>query len=50
MGQNARAGEVAVSVDKVNFAEKLARFADHWQPCTDARFNECDIMVVKVQG
>ena len=39
-----------MSVDKVNFAEKLARFADHWQPRTVARFNECDIMVVKVQG
>ena len=39
-----------MSIDKVNFAEKLARFSDHWQPRTVARFNECDIMVVKVQG
>lgn len=39
-----------MSTDKVNLAEKLARFADHWQPRTVARFNECDIMVVKVQG
>jgi mannose-6-phosphate isomerase-like protein (cupin superfamily) len=39
-----------VSTDKVNLAEKLACFGDHWQPRTVARFNECDIMVVKVQG
>jgi mannose-6-phosphate isomerase-like protein (cupin superfamily) len=36
--------------DRVNLAEKLARFADHWKPRTVACFNECDIMVVKVQG
>src|SRR5262245_25294766 len=35
---------------KVNLADKLGRFAEHWQPRTVARFNECDIMVVKVQG
>lgn len=39
-----------MSADKVNLAEKLALFADHWQPRTVARFNECDIMVVKVHG
>jgi mannose-6-phosphate isomerase-like protein (cupin superfamily) len=36
--------------DRVNLADKLARFADHWKPRTVARFNECDIMVVKVKG
>jgi mannose-6-phosphate isomerase-like protein (cupin superfamily) len=39
-----------LSAQKVNLAEKLAQFAEHWQPRTVARFNECDIMVVKVQG
>ena len=36
--------------DKVNLAEKLASFSDHWSPRTVARFNECDVMVVKVKG
>ncbi len=36
--------------DKVNLAEKLATFSDHWSPRTVARFNECDVMVVKVKG
>jgi mannose-6-phosphate isomerase-like protein (cupin superfamily) len=34
----------------VNFAEKLATFAEHWQPRTVAQFNGHDVMVVKVQG
>jgi mannose-6-phosphate isomerase-like protein (cupin superfamily) len=36
--------------ERVNLAEKLTLFADHWRPRTVARFNECDIMVVKVKG
>jgi len=36
--------------EKVNLAAKLAQFADHWKPRTVARFNDCDVMVVKVQG
>ena len=36
--------------DKVNLAEKLARFSDHWAPRTVAQLNEYDIMVVKVRG
>ena len=36
--------------DKVNLDEKLASFSDHWSPRTVARFNACDVMVVKVQG
>jgi mannose-6-phosphate isomerase-like protein (cupin superfamily) len=36
--------------DKVNLAEKLALFSDHWSPRTIAAFNGHDIMVVKVQG
>ena len=37
-------------MDKVNLAEKLGLFRDHWQPRTVAQLNEFDIMVVKVQG
>ena len=37
-------------MDQVNLAAKLATFGDHWQPRTIARFNDCDIMVVKAQG
>ncbi len=37
-------------MDKINLAEKLALFSDHWGPRTVAQFNGHDIMVVKVQG
>lgn len=36
--------------EKINLADKLSRFDDRWQPRTVARFNECDVMVVKVEG
>ena len=36
--------------DKVDLAEKLATFSDHWSPRTVAQFNACDVMVVKVEG
>jgi mannose-6-phosphate isomerase-like protein (cupin superfamily) len=36
--------------DKINLAQKLATFSDHWSPRTVAQFNACDVMVVKVQG
>lgn len=36
--------------EKVNLAEKLALFSEHWSPHTVARFNEYAVMVVKVQG
>lgn len=36
--------------DKINLAEKLTLFSDHWGPRTVAQFNGHDIMVVKVQG
>ena len=36
--------------DKVNLAQKLATFSDHWSPRTVAQFNGHDVMVVKVQG
>ena len=35
---------------KVNLAEKLGRFSEHWSPRTVATFNGHDVMVVKVLG
>ena len=35
--------------DKINLAEKLATFSEHWSPRTIARLNEYDVMVVKVK-
>ena len=37
-------------MDSVNLSEKLALFAERWQPRTVAQFNDCDVMVVKVKG
>lgn len=37
-------------MDKVNLAEKLAGFSEHWAPRTVAQLNGHDVMVVKVQG
>ena len=34
----------------INLAEKLAAFAEHWQPRVVAEFNGNDVMVVKVKG
>jgi mannose-6-phosphate isomerase-like protein (cupin superfamily) len=34
---------------KVNLAEKLSTFSERWSPRTVASFNDCDVMVVKVQ-
>ena len=36
--------------DKINLAEKLTRFSEHWSPRTAAQLNDYDVMVVKVQG
>jgi mannose-6-phosphate isomerase-like protein (cupin superfamily) len=36
--------------EKINLAEKLAQFSQHWAPRMVAQFNDNDIMVVKVQG
>lgn len=36
--------------DKVNLAEKLATFSEHWKPKIVATYNDDKIMVVKVQG
>jgi mannose-6-phosphate isomerase-like protein (cupin superfamily) len=35
---------------KINLAEKLGAFAEHWSPRTVAQLNDYDVMVVKVQG
>ena len=37
-------------MDKVNLAEKLARFSDQWSPRIVATLNDYDIMVVRVEG
>jgi mannose-6-phosphate isomerase-like protein (cupin superfamily) len=37
-------------VNKVNLAEKLALFDEHWSPKTVAKLNDYDIHLVKVQG
>jgi mannose-6-phosphate isomerase-like protein (cupin superfamily) len=36
--------------EKINLAAKLATFSDHWSPRTVAQFNDCDVMVVRVEG
>jgi mannose-6-phosphate isomerase-like protein (cupin superfamily) len=35
---------------KINLAEKLATFSEHWSPRTVAQLNDYDVMVVKVKG
>ncbi len=36
--------------DKVNLAEKLASFSDHWAPRIVARYNDHEVRLVKVDG
>ena len=36
--------------DKVNLAEKLASFSDHWAPRIVARYNDYEVRLVKVEG
>src|SRR5262245_27207186 len=36
--------------DKINLAEKLAGFSEHWSPRIVAGLNDFDVMVVKVEG
>jgi mannose-6-phosphate isomerase-like protein (cupin superfamily) len=35
--------------EKINLAQKLASFSEHWSPRTIARLNDYDVMVVKVK-
>jgi mannose-6-phosphate isomerase-like protein (cupin superfamily) len=37
-------------MDKVNLAEKLDLFTDHWAPRIVARYNDNEIRLVKVEG
>ena len=37
-------------IEKVNLAEKLARFDDHWSPKIVAEVNDSHVKLVKVQG
>lgn len=37
-------------MDKINLAQKLSAFSEHWQPRTVGQFNGHDLMVVKVKG
>jgi mannose-6-phosphate isomerase-like protein (cupin superfamily) len=36
--------------EKVNLAEKLGLFQEHWQPRIVARINDDDVRIVKVKG
>ena len=36
--------------DKVNIADKLASFSDHWAPRIVARYNDHEVRLVKVEG
>lgn len=37
-------------IDKVNIAQKLALFDDHWHPRIIGQVNQFDVKVVKLQG
>lgn len=37
-------------LEKINLAEKLSKFSDHWSPKIAGSYNGNDIMVVKVLG
>ena len=36
--------------EKVNIADKLASFSDHWAPRIVARYNDHEVRLVKVKG
>ena len=37
-------------MDKVNLAEKFARFSDHWSPKILGEVNDCYVKAVKLKG
>ena len=37
-------------IDAINLADKLATFSDTFSPRTVTQFNDCDVMVAKLQG
>lgn len=49
MAVGAAGGAGALS-EKVNLADKLALFPEHWAPRTVAQFNGHDVMVAKLDG
>ena len=34
----------------IDLSEKLSTFSEHWSPRTVTQYNDCDVMVVKVNG
>jgi mannose-6-phosphate isomerase-like protein (cupin superfamily) len=34
----------------IDLSEKLSTFSEHWSPRTVTQFNNCDVMVAKVEG
>ncbi|GJG97948.1 cupin domain-containing protein [Cupriavidus pauculus] len=38
------------SYHSINFAEKLSRFSDHWQPRVIAEMNDYQFKIVKIEG
>ncbi|WGS51486.1 cupin domain-containing protein [Paraburkholderia sp. D15] len=38
------------SYQSINFADKLARFTDHWQPRVIAEMNDYQFKVVRIEG
>ena len=36
--------------EKVNIADKLSQFSDHWAPRIVARYNDNEVRLVKVEG
>jgi mannose-6-phosphate isomerase-like protein (cupin superfamily) len=39
-----------MAADKINLAEKFARFSEHWRPKTVAALNGQEVKLVKVKG
>jgi hypothetical protein len=37
-------------MERINIAEKFARFSEHWQPKMVAELNGQEVKLVKVQG
>ena len=37
-------------LEKVNLAEKLSKFPDHWHPRIVAQVNDCHVKLVKLRG
>jgi mannose-6-phosphate isomerase-like protein (cupin superfamily) len=39
-----------MGLEKINFAQKLAKFSQHWSPKAVAQMNDYEFKLVKVQG